>query len=575
MTDILVTSPYRPFTLPNQFKAVFNGFIYCGTVDAVDPSNSQTQVYKVNEDGSRTPASQPLRSNAGGFLVYNGQPAKFVTDSNHSILVRDSLGNDIWYEPDVSAVDPESFARVLGSESGAALVGTMGGMNLSDYLLKGSGINPDMFPAPLSDAGRVQSAIDLWATDKTRTISLPRAYDVTGATLRVSNIETESPERSLVFIGGELIKLDAGYLFDKPATGQTLATGEVRFIGTKFRGPNVAGTYIINGHNDLGGTYDSAHMIRVSFVGCFGTGIQVAYAKPTGYLQSITMDANCVWRKWAGYLFDCGWMYDVQCFNPRMEAGDAVWVTREVNADPACSGCHFSGGNVEGLGGASGPAFDVGVCIGTTISPAYMEANAGGDINCSKGVGFHKGLTIMGVKMEPTPAQAADPNYYSVRLGKGAEGAFNLGGNFSTSNMYDCAAGNQAVVIDHSSFVAAGKKLFGPNVLRRFEPTVVGFHGQVADGFGVGALYEFRLFYVDGVGDDQRRYTGFGDAAPTAASHPGIAFGRGSMIYNRSAGLQDRQYGEGVVRSALIQGWQCIESGEPGVWREVAVMLPY
>lgn len=463
----------------------------------------------------------------------------------------------------------------LSNNDGAALVGTESGMNLSDYLLKGAGIDPDMFPGPMTDAARMQAAIDLWATDKTRYIALHRAYVVTGATLRVANVETASPERSLVVIGGELIKLDAGYLFDKPVSGQTLATGEVRFIGTKFRGPNVVGTYVINGHNDLNGTYDSAHMIRVSFVACFGTGIQVAYAKPTGYLQSITMDANCVWRKWTGYLFDCGWMYDVQCLNPRLEAGDAVWNTREVNADPACSGCNFLGGNVEGLSGASGPAFDVGVCIGTTISPAYMEGNAGGDINCSKGTGFHKGLTVMGVKMEPTAAQAADTNYYAVRLGKGAEGAFNLGGNFSTSNMYECTAGNQAVVIDHSSFVAAGKNLFGPNVLRRFEPTGIGFHGQLADGFGVGALYEYGLFYVDGVGSDPKRYTGFGDAAPTAGSHPGITFGRGSMIFNRSAGLQDRQFGSGNVRSSLIQGWQCIASGAPGTWKEVAIMMPY
>lgn len=114
MSDILVTSPYRPFTLPNQFKAVFNGFIYCGTVDAVDPSNSQVQVYFVNEDGSRTAASQPLRTNAGGFLVYNGQPAKFVTDSNHSLLVRDLLGNTLWYAPNMANIDPETALKSLG-----------------------------------------------------------------------------------------------------------------------------------------------------------------------------------------------------------------------------------------------------------------------------------------------------------------------------------------------------------------------------------------------------------------------------------------------------------------------------
>lgn len=106
MTDILVTSPFRPFTLPTQFKVVFNGSIYCGTVDAVDPSVSQVQVYLANEDGSRTPVAQPLRTNAGGFLVYNGQPAKFVTSSNHSLLVRDSLGSQLWYTPNMAEIDP-------------------------------------------------------------------------------------------------------------------------------------------------------------------------------------------------------------------------------------------------------------------------------------------------------------------------------------------------------------------------------------------------------------------------------------------------------------------------------------
>lgn len=113
MSDILVTSPYQPFTLPTQFKAVFNGYIYCGTVDAVDPSVSQVQVYLVNESGDKVPVAQPLRTNAGGFLVYNGQPAKFVTDSNHSLLVRDSLGVQLWYAPDVANVDPQSMYLIL------------------------------------------------------------------------------------------------------------------------------------------------------------------------------------------------------------------------------------------------------------------------------------------------------------------------------------------------------------------------------------------------------------------------------------------------------------------------------
>lgn len=124
MADILVTSPFRPFTLPTQLKAVFNGYIYCGTVDAVDPSVSQVQVYLINEAGDKVPVAQPLRTNAGGYLVYNGQPAKFVTDSNHSLLVQDSLHVQVWYAPDLAAMDPESFGSALANpDIGDAMVG--------------------------------------------------------------------------------------------------------------------------------------------------------------------------------------------------------------------------------------------------------------------------------------------------------------------------------------------------------------------------------------------------------------------------------------------------------------------
>lgn len=127
MSDILVTSPFQPFTLPTQFKAVFNGYIYCGTVDAVDPSVSQVQVYLVNESGDKVPVAQPLRTNAGGYLVYNGQPAKFVTDSNHSLLVQDSMHVQVWYAPNLAAIDPdaavEHVLERLGESDGSSMVG--------------------------------------------------------------------------------------------------------------------------------------------------------------------------------------------------------------------------------------------------------------------------------------------------------------------------------------------------------------------------------------------------------------------------------------------------------------------
>ncbi|MGL5281040.1 MAG: phage tailspike protein [Plesiomonas shigelloides] len=120
--NIMVTSPYQPFTLPNKFSAVFNGYIYCGLVDKdpLVPAN-QVQVYLVNEDGSQVPVPQPLRTNAGGFLVYNGKPARFVTYTNHSLLVQDSRKGQVWYEPDVSKIDPQTAISILGSQSREAL----------------------------------------------------------------------------------------------------------------------------------------------------------------------------------------------------------------------------------------------------------------------------------------------------------------------------------------------------------------------------------------------------------------------------------------------------------------------
>lgn len=118
--NIMVSPPYQPFTLPNKFGAVFNGYVWCGVVDK-DPQQYPVQVYVVSEDGTRTEVSQPLRTNAGGFLVYNGNPANFVTDSNHSLLVQDSMKGQVWYGPDMSTIDPQTAISILGSQSREAL----------------------------------------------------------------------------------------------------------------------------------------------------------------------------------------------------------------------------------------------------------------------------------------------------------------------------------------------------------------------------------------------------------------------------------------------------------------------
>lgn len=110
MNQYLVDSPYTPFTIKNQFKAISNGKVYIGEVDK-DPLNpsQQIQVYVVDETGSNVPVSQPIQLNAGGYLVYNGQVSKFITLEPYSIVVLNSVNAEMWRVDDISKVDPDNI----------------------------------------------------------------------------------------------------------------------------------------------------------------------------------------------------------------------------------------------------------------------------------------------------------------------------------------------------------------------------------------------------------------------------------------------------------------------------------
>lgn len=110
MNQYLVDSPYTPFTIKNQFKAISNGKVFIGEVDK-DPLNpsQQIQAYVVNESGTNVPVSQPISLNAGGYLVYNGQVSKFVTLEPYSMVVLNNVDVEMWRVDDISKVDPDSI----------------------------------------------------------------------------------------------------------------------------------------------------------------------------------------------------------------------------------------------------------------------------------------------------------------------------------------------------------------------------------------------------------------------------------------------------------------------------------
>ncbi|AOI31139.1 hypothetical protein BFQ28_15400 [Citrobacter freundii] len=129
--NVVVSMPSQLFTLARSFKANANGKIYIGAINTdpvtiTDPTN-QIQVYLENEDGSHVPVSQPLIINAGGYPVYNGQIAKFVTVQGHSMAVYDAYGAQQFYYPNVRKYDPDQFQYKLSNTDdvslGDALIG--------------------------------------------------------------------------------------------------------------------------------------------------------------------------------------------------------------------------------------------------------------------------------------------------------------------------------------------------------------------------------------------------------------------------------------------------------------------
>lgn len=121
--NVVVSNPSQLFTLARSFKANANGKIYIGKIDTdpVQPEN-RIQVYIENEDGSHVPVAQPLIINAGGYPVYNGQIAKFVTVEGHSMAIYNAYGAQEFYYPNVLKYDPDQLRTELQSETITGLV---------------------------------------------------------------------------------------------------------------------------------------------------------------------------------------------------------------------------------------------------------------------------------------------------------------------------------------------------------------------------------------------------------------------------------------------------------------------
>lgn len=149
MSNFILTPPYQPFTLDKLFKGVFNGYIYAGVVNATAGQviTNQIQAYVEAQDGTLTEIPQPIRTNGGGFPVYNGEVVKVVFKSAFSLLVQDKNQNQIWYQPNMSFFDPQTAIAENG------LPWASGSESIKDqiYIYEGLSVYDPVGGNPMSD----------------------------------------------------------------------------------------------------------------------------------------------------------------------------------------------------------------------------------------------------------------------------------------------------------------------------------------------------------------------------------------------------------------------------------------
>ena len=116
----LVKLPWPIVVRKDKFSALFNGGIYIGQPDAVDPRTEPKDAILIQEDGTQIPAEQPIKIGVNGLPTYNGSVVAIDVTGDFSILIVDSLDAQQYYYPnlgessDLLVTDLRSIAFDLG-----------------------------------------------------------------------------------------------------------------------------------------------------------------------------------------------------------------------------------------------------------------------------------------------------------------------------------------------------------------------------------------------------------------------------------------------------------------------------
>lgn len=142
MPAIAVNPPFPLFTDVDG-QPLDDAYIYIGT----ENQNPVTNPITVYWDAALTiTAAQPIRT-SGGYPVYNGTPARFYTNSNYSILVRDKNGAFVYTAAGETDFISSAFVTFIQSGTGAVATTVQTKLretiSVKDFGAVGDGITDD------------------------------------------------------------------------------------------------------------------------------------------------------------------------------------------------------------------------------------------------------------------------------------------------------------------------------------------------------------------------------------------------------------------------------------------------
>lgn len=247
MPAIAVNPPFPLFTDADG-QPLDDAYIYIGTANQNPVSNPITVYW---DSALTIAAAQPIRT-SGGYPIYNGTPARFYTNSDYSILVRDKNGAFIYTAASETDLISSEFVTFVQAGSGAVQRSMQSkareSVTAADFGAVGNGVLDDAAALNLAlNSGASLVKIDgsyLIGTN----VTVPNGVDLIG---EQGTAITSSGAANFIVSGNNRVENIAFNLGNSARQIIGTAVSNVTFRNCSVTGSTNSGFYFDEGPDDL------------------------------------------------------------------------------------------------------------------------------------------------------------------------------------------------------------------------------------------------------------------------------------------------------------------------------------